>query len=43
MNRFEIRKAPRPENVGHPPLEEPVKIKAAMQKTPGSSPIAYAD
>jgi hypothetical protein len=43
MNRFEIRKAPLPEKVGHSPLEEPAKIKAAMQKTPGSSPIVYAD
>jgi len=58
MNRFEIGKPPLRANVGHPPLEEPAKmklpaasgrgirkniIKAAMQKTPGSSPIVYAD
>ena len=43
MNRFEFGKLPLRANVGHPPLEEPAKIKAAMQKTPGSSPIVYAD
>jgi hypothetical protein len=43
MNRFEIGKLPLRANAGHPDLEEPAKIQAAMQETPGSSPIVYAD
>ncbi len=43
MNRFEIGKPPLRANAEYPPFEAPAKIKAAMQKTPGSSPIVFVD